>query len=231
MLSPPRPAQHGNNLTGGLPDAWAQPGSFQTLEQLTLSANPRLGGTLPASWGNSTVALQALVDLNVSHSALTGTLPPWGAPGYPGMRKLATLTLDTNNLTGVVPDGWAALPALRRVTLTPGNPGICTIAPANATFKVCEDNDLLCLPITPDAEACAAVQPDSSSSSGGGSSFPVAAVAVPCAVVGAAALAGGFVFWRRRRGKSGEAALSKEGSAAPCYKVCASCAGRGGCRP
>ncbi len=41
---------HGNNLTGGLPAGWAQPGSFQVLKQLTLSDNPLLGGTLPPDW-------------------------------------------------------------------------------------------------------------------------------------------------------------------------------------
>ena len=51
---------HGNNLTGGLPDAWAAPGSFTALEQLTLSDNPLLGGTLPLSWGNQSEALPAL---------------------------------------------------------------------------------------------------------------------------------------------------------------------------
>lgn len=51
---------HGNNLTGGLPDAWAAPGSFTALEQLTLSDNPHLGGTLPLSWGNQSEALPSL---------------------------------------------------------------------------------------------------------------------------------------------------------------------------
>ena len=45
-----RSTLHGNDLTGGLPEAWAQPGSFMVLKQLTLSDNPRLGGTLPAAW-------------------------------------------------------------------------------------------------------------------------------------------------------------------------------------
>lgn len=45
-----RSTLHGNNLTGGLPLGWAQPGSFTVLKMLTLSDNPRLGGTLPADW-------------------------------------------------------------------------------------------------------------------------------------------------------------------------------------
>lgn len=89
-LPPPRSTLHGNRLAGTLPDGWAQPGSFQTLRQLTLSDND-LAGTLPATWGNSTIALQSLQNLNVSYCGLSGTLPPWGGEGMPGLRSLTTL--------------------------------------------------------------------------------------------------------------------------------------------
>lgn len=55
-----RSTLHGNNLTGGLPLGWAQPGSFNVLKMLTLSDNPYLGGTLPADWVSAQAAALCL---------------------------------------------------------------------------------------------------------------------------------------------------------------------------
>lgn len=78
---------HGNNFTGGMPDAWAAPGMFPALKELTLSDNPQLGGTLPPAWGHSAEAWPSLQRLNVSNCGLTGRLPPWG-PGPKSLVKL-----------------------------------------------------------------------------------------------------------------------------------------------
>lgn len=161
------------------------------------SPRPRLLAlALLSLQGNSSDALQLLQNLNISHSGLTGTLPPWGAPDYPGLQQLTTLTLQGNNLTGTVPASWGNLAQLSRVTLLPGNPGLCVHKPPGANFKVCQAEDQLCRPVDSDSAECAAT----GSSSGSSSSFPVAAVAVPVAVVGALALAaGGFLVWRKRQ--------------------------------
>lgn len=117
-------------------------------------------------------------------------------------------TLSGNNLTGTIPAGWAGLPALTKVVLQPGNPGVCTTAPPGAEFKVCSASDKLCLPAEPQPGACpptagtvsGAAVDDSGSDDSHLHGIPVAAVAVPVAVVGAAALAAvGFVWYRRRR--------------------------------
>ena len=80
---------HGNDLSGTLPAAWAQPGSYTVLKYLTLSDNPRMSGPLPAEWGAATQggALSQLRLLNASCCGLSGPLPAWGA----GLQSLETL--------------------------------------------------------------------------------------------------------------------------------------------
>ena len=80
---------HLNDLSGTLPAAWAQPGSFTALRQLTLSDNPRMSGGLPLEWGQATEggALAQLRALNASNIGLSGPLPAWGA----GLQALRTL--------------------------------------------------------------------------------------------------------------------------------------------
>lgn len=80
---------HGNQLTGGLPAAWAGAESFSVLRELTLSEN-LLGGTLPMEWGLGPDAMPALRAVNLSLTGLTGTLPEqWGA--YGGLASLERL--------------------------------------------------------------------------------------------------------------------------------------------
>ena len=70
---------HGNMLTGTIPDAWAGPGSFTVLRELTLSDNPSLTGTLPDYWGSRADCLPELQTVNISGTGLSGPLPPqWG---------------------------------------------------------------------------------------------------------------------------------------------------------
>ncbi len=175
---------------------------------------PHLSPPLPLlPQGNSTDALQLLQNLNISYSGLTGSLPPWGAPGYPGLQQLTTLTLQGNSLTGTVPASWGKLQQLSRVTLLPGNPGLCADKPPGANFKVCQADDQLCRPSSSDDAVCAALGSTGSDSS----SFPVAAVAVPVAVVGALGLAaGGFLVWRKRQQ---QAAVEPSSTASAVYKA------------
>lgn len=163
--------------------------------------------------GNSSDALQVLENLNISHSGLTGSLPPWGSADFPGLQQLTTLTLQANNLTGTVPASWVNLKQLSRVTLFPGNPGLCGDKPGGANFKVCHADDQLCRPVASDDALCTAL----GSTGGSGSSFPVAAVAVPVAVVGALAIAaGGLLVWRK---KQQQAAIEPSSTASPVYKA------------
>ena len=125
--------------------------------------------------------------------------------------------LDSNSFTGSIPDSWVQLAELQRVTVQPGNSGMCTVVPASASFSVCQAGSASarsgCEAPAPTAgQQCdagsgtqavatqAAAAGSSSSSSSDGSSFPVAAVAAPVAIVGAAALAAvGYLGWRRRK--------------------------------
>lgn len=79
LLLPARSALHGNQLAGGLPAGWAAPGAFPSLQQLTLSDNPQLGGALPAAWGSLSGAWPSLLELNASGCGLAGSLPDWSA--------------------------------------------------------------------------------------------------------------------------------------------------------
>lgn len=200
---------HGNQLTGGLPAAWAGAESFSVLRELTLSEN-LLGGTLPMEWGLGPDAMPALRAVNLSLTGLTGTLPEqWGA--YGGLASLERLNVAGNNLSGAVPASWSQqLPSLQRVTLQPGNPGLCTEEPAGASFRLCSEGDVMCyraLVTSTNASACSnssgefySGSGNSTSDSGSGSSFPVVAVAVPLAVVGTVLLAlAAFLLWRRRQ--------------------------------
>ncbi|KAL4424194.1 hypothetical protein ABPG75_001495 [Micractinium tetrahymenae] len=181
---------HGNQLTGSLPAAFADPGSFTALRELTLSDNP-LTGPLPPAWGARAGALPALQLLNLSNAGLSGPLPEWG----PGLQDLRSLVLNSNDLTGTVPASWLQLASLRDVVVAPGSPGLCAAPPMGAQFTLCSADDLLCLASVPITDGtCPGGDSD------GGSGFPAAAVAVPVALVGAAAVAvAAFLGWRRRK--------------------------------
>jgi hypothetical protein len=119
-------------------------------------------------------------------------------------------TLDSNNFTGTIPASWTDLANLQEVTLQPGNPDLCPVAPPGSYFYVCDATDILCIDTLPhDTAACAGAQPADSSG------FPVVAVVVPVAVVVAmAALAAGVLWRRRRRRQAGDqyASTTKQGA-------------------
>lgn len=71
------------------------------LQDLDLSQNYQLSGTLPEAWGNATgpgAGLQSLKHAAFRSCNLTGTLPASWANGLSG---LATLDLAYNYITGV----------------------------------------------------------------------------------------------------------------------------------
>ena len=68
------------------------------LQDLDLSKNYQVSGTLPDAWGNATGAgLQSFTRFSVRSCNLTGTLPASWANGLSG---LATLNLAYNYITG-----------------------------------------------------------------------------------------------------------------------------------
>ena len=71
------------------------------LQDLDLSKNYQISGTLPEAWGNATgpgAGLQSFKHFSVRSCNLTGTLPASWATGLSG---LATLDLAYNYITGV----------------------------------------------------------------------------------------------------------------------------------
>ena len=87
-------------LTGslpGLPDSWADNGSFSALQTMNFSLSG-LTGSLPDSWAQPS-AFPALQTMNFSVTCLTGTLPTiWaGSSAFP---NLTALYLQQTNVTG-----------------------------------------------------------------------------------------------------------------------------------
>ncbi|KAL4441802.1 hypothetical protein ABPG77_003718 [Micractinium sp. CCAP 211/92] len=103
-------------ISGTIPASWTAPGAFPSLSGIDLSYGA-LTGTLPASWGNS--SLPNLVILSVRNNRMSGTLPQvWGGSGI--FKNLKTLSLQNNSLSGPLPDGWGqagAFPKLQNLTL------------------------------------------------------------------------------------------------------------------
>jgi hypothetical protein len=121
----------GLGLSGPLERA-PQPGlrSFEDLQHLDISRNPSIAGQLPSSW----YTLGALQTLDISHTSISGTLPPAYAalqqlrefcaancsgivgtlPPTWGLLKLQVLEITESGLTGVLPLEWADAAALQQ---------------------------------------------------------------------------------------------------------------------
>ena len=87
-------------LTGslpGLPNSWAENGSFSALQILNFSLSG-LTGSLPDSWAQSS-AFPALQTMNFSVTSLTGTLPTSWAENS-AFPNLTALYLQQTNITG-----------------------------------------------------------------------------------------------------------------------------------
>ncbi|UOQ54228.1 DUF6443 domain-containing protein [Hymenobacter cellulosivorans] len=87
-----------NNLTGSLPTSL---GLLSQLHYLTLSGNSSLGGSIPATLGQSD-----LYNLDLSACQFTGLLPP----ELSSCHNLSVLNLNANRLTGSIPPELATLP-------------------------------------------------------------------------------------------------------------------------
>ena len=85
----------GNNLHSVIPD------NLHTVSVLNFANNPRLNGTIPNTFWNST-----LTDLTLSDCNLEGTLPERLGPA------LAFAALDGNSLTGTLPAAFGSLQTL-----------------------------------------------------------------------------------------------------------------------
>ena len=75
------------------------------LQDLDLSDNYQISGTLPEAWGNATgpgAGLQSFKHFSIRSCNLTGTLPTSWATGLSG---LATLDLAYNYITGMCQPG------------------------------------------------------------------------------------------------------------------------------
>jgi hypothetical protein len=89
-----------HDLTGVLPSWNGDPGqgALPQLQQLYLTENPGLTGTLPETWGNMT----KIMYLDLVTNNLDGSLPEsWG-----GMTKMMHLYLRNNHLDGSLPASW-----------------------------------------------------------------------------------------------------------------------------
>jgi hypothetical protein len=94
-----------NNITGGLPAAWARQGM---LFRLGLARNG-LAGSLPREWGR----MRSLLQLDLAGNALSGALPAeWRA-----LRHATSLDLAANRLSGVLPAAWAGMASLQMLSL------------------------------------------------------------------------------------------------------------------
>jgi hypothetical protein len=93
----------GNNLTGSLPNSWGQ---WSTIQELTITQNPLLSGSLP-DWGG----MASLTSLSLAGNGFTGTLPATYGSGV-WSTTLKQLSLEDNmGLIGTIPSAWASMKA------------------------------------------------------------------------------------------------------------------------
>ena len=125
-------------------------------------------------------------------------------------------TVTGNELSGSVPASWTQLASLEKITMQPGNPGMCTGLPPDAAFKLCKAGDQLCLdqPVS-NSTNCLAPPPPAPAISG----FPVVAVAVPVSVVAVAAIVAAGLLWRRQRRRARAAITPTAGQQTAFYKA------------
>jgi Leucine rich repeat len=100
-----------NSFTGGLIPSMQ---NMVSLQDLLLSDNPLLGGTLMSDgWSN----MVNLSTLDLSNTGLTGSIPD----SLLGLKSLRCLALDNNHLTGSVPQNLANLPNLSALYINGNN--------------------------------------------------------------------------------------------------------------
>lgn len=105
-----------NSLTGGLlPELALQ--SMAALQDLLLSNNPKLGGTLMMKNSGWDKVAPSLATLDLSNLGLVGGIPE----SMGKMTRLRFLALDHNRLSGPVPPGLAAMPSIGALYLNGNN--------------------------------------------------------------------------------------------------------------
>lgn len=87
------------NFEGGLPEAWS---AWTRMTDFWIYNNPRLGGTIPASWSS----MASLTRFEGSSCGLEGSLPAsWSA-----MTDMRLLRFEFNpRLTGPLPPSWSSM--------------------------------------------------------------------------------------------------------------------------
>lgn len=76
---------------------WGIEATFPKLQNLTLSFNSLLGGTLPSQWGSDGSSLRSLSKLEINNCHVTGSLPDAWAQNLPSLKDV---NVSTNALTG-----------------------------------------------------------------------------------------------------------------------------------
>ncbi|KAL3133552.1 hypothetical protein ABBQ38_007402 [Trebouxia sp. C0009 RCD-2024] len=137
-------------LSGNLPDAWGQHGSFTQLTELYLD-HTDITGQLPSTWAHPG-SFPALAVFFADATQLTGKLPPaWGGLG--SFPSLVRLHLGSNGLTGALPPEWGSQAAFQQLThLLIANTSITGTIPSNwgfpGTFLALQAFEILAAQIT-----------------------------------------------------------------------------------
>ncbi|KAL4434012.1 hypothetical protein ABPG75_000453 [Micractinium tetrahymenae] len=130
-------------LTGTLPASWGS-SSLPNLALLSLKDN-KMSGPLPDAYG-APGAFKILKSLALQNNSLTGPLPDsWAQAG--SFPRLQNLTLDINTLTGGIPASWGAdtaFPSLQVFTVE-GNPQLCGAVPVSLQSAVCSADGSGCV--------------------------------------------------------------------------------------
>jgi len=80
-----------------VPVDWGIDASFPKLQNLTLSFNPFLSGTLPEAWGSDGSSFKVLSKVEINNCNISGSLPAAWASNLPMLKEV---NVSTNAITG-----------------------------------------------------------------------------------------------------------------------------------
>lgn len=98
-----------NNFSGGIPSDLFQ---AIKLQYFNISDNPRLGGTIPSK----TWTLPILQNFSASSCVISGNIPP-----FQGCDSIIVIELNSNNLSGALPESISSCHSLARIALANNN--------------------------------------------------------------------------------------------------------------